>query len=234
MFSRFFSFFFLFLFSCHGNHTEQKSKTSPSLKQVKKDSPTYPQFLSSIDSTRLIFQKIYSTNSTKALLLSKKYLIQLIGNDLYSYWKGTPWDFNGATTTPQKGKIACGYFVTTLLKDAGVNLNRFKLAVCPSLSMMKELTSSKSITNLSSLSYSQFTNCLNEYGEAVFVIGLDYHTGFIVNDGKGCWFIHSNYIYKIGVIKEKISESYALQSSKTRYVTSLTDNEKFLKNWLLN
>jgi hypothetical protein len=100
--------------------------------------------------------------------------------------------------------------------------------------MMKELTSKRDIKNLSSLNYSDFTDWLHRYGKSVFIIGLDYHTAFIVNDGKECWFIHSNYIYKIGVIKEPVTESTALKASKTRYITCLTDNEKFLRNWLFH
>lgn len=231
MLFRYLPLFIFLLTSCHNKETQKKDITLP--KPKGKDSVTYQQFLSSIDSSRLLFKSKYSTNP-KEIKQVKDYFIQIIGSDLYSYWQGTPWDYNGTTTIPQKGKIACGYFVTTVLKDAGIKLNRYKLAVCPSFTMMEELTSKKDIKNLSSLNYSEFADWLHQYGKSVFIIGLDYHTGFIVNDGKECWFIHSNYIYKIGVIKEKITESNALKASKTRYITCLTDNEKFLRNWLFH
>lgn len=98
---------------------------------------------------------------------------------------------------------------------------------------MKELTSSKSIMNISSLDYDEFTNLIKSYGKALFIAGLDFHTGFIMNDGNEVWFIHSNYIMKAGVMKEKVKESLALKSSKTRYITCLSNNEKFLRSWLL-
>jgi hypothetical protein len=90
------------------------------------------------------------------------------------------------------------------------------LSICPSMIMMKALTSAKEIKNLSRFSYEQFSDYLKENGPAVFIVGLDYHTGFIVNDGNESWFIHSNYINKEGVVKERVSDSKALKSSKTR------------------
>src|SRR6187455_2399459 len=33
-------------------------------------------------------------------------------------WIGTAWNFNGTSEKPQQGSIACGYFVTTILRDA--------------------------------------------------------------------------------------------------------------------
>ena len=48
---------------------------------------------------------------------------------------------------------------------------------------------------------------------------------------KNC-FIHSNYIGRKGVTKEKVMNSTALQSSKTRWVVSLTGDKDFLKRWL--
>ncbi len=47
-------------------------------------------------------------------------------------WLGTPWDFNGTADGPGGGKIACGYFVATLLKDAGFRVDRYQLAQQPS------------------------------------------------------------------------------------------------------
>ena len=44
----------------------------------------------------------------------------------FEHWKGTPWDFNGTTRIPGQGTIACGYFVTTALQDAGFDLPRYR------------------------------------------------------------------------------------------------------------
>src|SRR5690606_907796 len=49
-------------------------------------------------------------------------------NEIIPYWYGTEWDFEGHTAIPNEGKIACGYFVSTTLRDMGLNINRYKLA----------------------------------------------------------------------------------------------------------
>lgn len=158
--------------------------------------------------------------------------VSAIGNDLFSNWQNTPWDFNGTTTQPQEGTIACGYFVTTLLQAMGVRLNRIQLSTCASSVMMKKLVPGQRLRNLSYLDYHAFNTALSDWGKGVYVIGLDFHTGFIVNDGTENWFIHSNYIGRKGVTKETVLNSTALQSSKTRWMVSLTGDSSFLQKWL--
>lgn len=53
---------------------------------------------------------------------------EAVARDIAPFWYGTPWDFNGTTEQPGTGAIACGYFVTTVLRDAGVQLERVRLA----------------------------------------------------------------------------------------------------------
>ena len=155
-----------------------------------------------------------------------------ISDDLYESWQNTPWDFNGTTKVPQQGAIACGYFVTTILKDMSLSIRVQKLAVCPSSEMMKSLVPLQKIKNLSYLGYADFNDNLKRLGKGVYIIGLDFHTGFIVNDGKENWFIHSNYIRRKGVTKETVLNSAALRSSKTRWLISLTGDKGFLYRWL--
>lgn len=56
--------------------------------------------------------------------------------------------------------------------------------------------------------------------------------GFIVNDGIENWFIHSYFVKRVGVIKEKLIDSRALGSSKTKWIVSLTNDRDFLFKWL--
>lgn len=228
----------LSIISCDNSQTKHET-VAPTI-SASEPAPviSYTEAKHNIDSIRINLKKKYlkASEQEKQILLiaAKSHLIRIINEDFYSYWKGTPWNFNGVTTTPKKGSIACGYFVTGLLQDAGYKLKRIKLSTCASMIMMKELTSSKHIKSLSSLSYKDFDSWVKDYGKGLFIVGLDFHTGFIVNDGNDVWFIHSNYINNIGVVKEKVSESLALKSSKTRHLTCLSDNKQFLKNWILN
>ena len=114
----------------------------------------------------------------------------------------------------------------------GLKVNRRKLSVCASSQMMKSLVPKQPLKNISWLSYPDFNEKLKDFGKGVYIIGLDFHTGFIVNDGKENWFIHSNYINRKGVTKEAVINSAAFQSSKTRWVVSLTGDKDFLQRWL--
>ena len=162
----------------------------------------------------------------------KNYWVASISNTLYNYGVGTRWDFNGTTRTPQQGTIACGYFVTTLLLDMGLKINRIKLSTCAASEMMQQLVPHQKIKNLNGLTYSLFCDSLKNLSKGVYVIGLDYHVGFIVNDGLNCWFIHSNYINRQGVIKELVQHSTALKASNTRWLINLTADKDFITRWL--
>jgi hypothetical protein len=178
------------------------------------------------------YPSINTLNNQKFLSEIIDCWVSSIGNSLYSKWEHTPWDFNGTAVYPNAGPIACGYFVTTILQDMAVKIDRRKLAVCTSSAMMKSLTPNQKLNNLSYLSYSDFYNALKHFGKGVYIIGLDFHTGFIVNDGKEVWFIHSNYIKRKGVTKEAVLNSASLKSSKTRWLISLTNDKDFLFKWL--
>ena len=197
---------------------------------------SYADLKAAINSDREAFGQSYSSATDREELWNqlKDYWVHTLGNDLYQQWNGTPWDFNGTTRVPQEGAIACGYFVTGLLLDMGYRLDRVKLSTCASLTMMKALTPGQRVLNASYLSYSDFCMKIRNGGKGIFIVGLDYHTGFLVNDGTDTWFLHSNYINRQGVIKEKMAASAALQASRTRFVVSLTNDTAFLLRWMKN
>jgi hypothetical protein len=176
-----------------------------------------------------------SVNDNKNLLINhpikdiRNYLFKLIDKDIYNYWAGTPWDFYGTTRQPKAGSIACGYFVTNTLTDLGFQIDRVGLAEGVSGDMIKKLCvgihSFYSLDKLNSYLAKQPVN-------SVFIIGLDFHTGYVVKTGAGCYFFHSNYIKKQGVIKEKIEASQALSANKYFMIGSLTANEDLLRKWV--
>jgi hypothetical protein len=161
-------------------------------------------------------------------------LTDIVNLHLTPHWVGTPWDFNGVTQQPGKGQIACGYFVTTLLRDAGIKLNRVKLAQCASGKIISALVQKENHKNFSNLSFPAFINEIKKEGKGVFIVGLNFHTGFLLNDGKELFFVHSNYIERKGVVKEPAESSAALKASKWRSVGFLTKDKLFLGKWLNN
>lgn len=158
--------------------------------------------------------------------------INSIGTGLYRHWKDTPWDFNGTTQTPKQGAIACGYFVTTMLQEMGMKLHRVRLSTCAASEMMQQLVPHQKMNKLNNLTYNAFCDSLLHLGKGVYIIGLDYHVGFIVNDGQAVWFVHSYFVEQKGVTKEAVSLSASLYSSNTKWLVSLTGDTAFVENWL--
>ncbi|HJP63143.1 MAG TPA: hypothetical protein VJ844_06850 [Mucilaginibacter sp.] len=159
----------------------------------------------------------------------RNYLFKLIDEDIYNYWAGTPWDFYGTTQQPKTGSIACGYFVTNTLTDLGFKIDRIGLAEIRSGDMIKKLcVKIKSFNSLNKLNSYLAKQPVN----SVFIIGLDFHTGYVVKTATDCYFFHSNYIKKEGVVKEKINESQALSTNKFFMIGSLTANENLLRKWV--
>jgi hypothetical protein len=174
------------------------------------------------------YKNVESPDYDKAV---KKYL-SLFENKLVPSWLGTKWDFNGITRTPKKGAIACGYFVTTTLYDMGVAIDIAKYAQCGSDIMVKHLIENKSYRNLSNLRFTDFINTLKSKAPFLAIVGLDFHTGYLLNNGKELYFIHSSYKNRRGVVKEIAATAAELQSSKWKSIGYITNDKKFMQNWL--
>lgn len=167
--------------------------------------------------------KIRSTNIHRELqhdnsTLNEQRLTAFITDSLLPSWYGTEWNFYGTTETPGKGTIACGYFVTTVLRDAGIGLNRIKLSQCASEEMIKKVTRKESISRFRNKSQQEFINEMLLKEPGLYIIGLDFHTGFIYHNGKELFFIHSSYASPKKVIREKADQSGVLSASKYKVI----------------
>lgn len=148
----------------------------------------------------------------------KQRLINNIRDSLFVCWYGTPWDFYGTTEEPNKGKIACGYFVTTLLRDISVPVKRIKHAQCASEEMIKAVCKKNSINRYSNENNSTFVDAVIAAGTGLYIVGLDFHTGFVLNDGQEVYFIHANYSGKKVVMSEFAKQSSVLATSKYKVI----------------
>jgi allophanate hydrolase subunit 1 len=147
-------------------------------------------------------------------------------------WIGTAWDFNGISETPQQGSIACGYFVTTVLRDAGLAIARVKLAQCASEQMITTLVQSKYISRFSNVALEDFIKAIKKDGYGLYIVGLDNHTGFIYNDGKDVYFIHSTFLGTRNVQKENAATNQILKQSKYKVLGKISNDEMVLERWI--
>lgn len=155
-----------------------------------------------------------------------------IDRDIFPAWYGTDWDFNGTTETPRSGKIACGYFVSTVLRDTGLKVNRVSMAQQASENIIKSLTTEPFIKRFRNVSLEKFTAEIEKLGAGLYVVGLDFHVGFLHHDGAEVHFIHSSYVEPSETIREKAAASPVLEATKYRVVGKISDDDALILKWL--
>lgn len=171
---------------------------------------------------------IDSLKSAKSDSLMSEVLYKSITDSVFPDWMGTPWDFNGISNVPGQGMIACGYFVSTTLKHLGFNLNRYKMAQQAAAVVINILCGEGKVqfTNKSSV-----INALKLNGNnRLYVVGLDFHVGFLAVEYGEVYFIHSDY-YLGKVVKEVASKSVSFASTNTYVFDEITNNAVLFNKW---
>ena len=188
----------------------------------------------SIEKERNLLKTKYLSNENKSEIIdeAKVKLTDYLYHDIINHWYTTKWSFEGHSETPKQGTIACGYFVSTTLRDVGFNLNRYKLAQKSPEDEAKVIACGISIEKLQNVSKQELKKYFLKQKDGIYFIGLDFHVGYIYKNNQEVYFIHSNYIDNKGVMKETIENSKAIVSSKY-YITSITHNDNLIKKWLL-
>jgi hypothetical protein len=194
-----------------------KLKNKQALKKTKFNTICKADSVINAKEKQLIFQQLDSN------------LIQL-----FAYWYGTKWSFNGVSQIPGNGSIACGYFVTTLLRDAGLPIDRVKLAQMGSEAMIQSLCDKKSIHRYNNYKMYAMLNDINKLGNGIYLLGLDTHTGFIWKENKQIWFVHSSGRFPFRVKKEQVQNSVTIWKSKYKVLGQLTNDSKVINCWLQN
>jgi hypothetical protein len=190
--------------------------------------PNYDRCKKQVALSRLEYAKKWPGMS---LIEKQKAFTTALTEVILPQWTGTQWNFYGTTEIPRQGTIACGYFVTTTLRDAGIGLARTKLAQCASEQMICTLLQAKYIQRFSNVSMDKFLAAIRQQGYGLYITGLDSHTGFLYNDGEEIYFIHANYTGTRCVIKEKAAGSVVLAASKYRITGKISADEKVLNRW---
>lgn len=176
-----------------------------------------------------------TTDAAKKSLYARarKLLITTLSDSLFVCWYGTEWDYNGTTTTPRNGSIACGYFVTTLIRDAGFVIPRTKLAQCASQSMINTLCPKKDVKIITNNDEAKVKAHLLSKPDGIFILGLDNHTGFVVKKDSTLRFVHSNYtIIKDGVMSEDFNRSSVIQDNGYFVVGNFLGSDSTIINWI--
>ncbi|MEK7949557.1 hypothetical protein [Luteolibacter soli] len=147
-------------------------------------------------------------------------------------WLGTTWDFHGTADTPGQGKIACGYFVATVLRDAGFEVDRYKLAQQASQNIIRTFLPSEAMTLRVGVPYENFASEVAGAEPGIRIVGLDSHVAFLVTGPDGFHFIHSSGCKPWCVVDEGRDDAEALRRSNYRVHGLLTSDRTVLLRWL--
>ena len=170
---------------------------------------------------------------TKCLANARELWLTALDSTVFPAWEGTPWGFYGQSWEPRQGSIACGYFVTTALHHTGLRLQRTLLAKQAATVIIRNLTTEAHMHRYRGLSQAAFVQEMRRLGPGLYVLGLDYHVGFLrVREGGAVQMVHSSYTGAGGVVREAADSSPALES-QARVVGKISDDTALLRAWLL-
>lgn len=202
------------------------------------DAHNYQDVLAKLEVERIALASRYQQAASSAqradvMDQARTVVTRAIYTEIFPSWYGTAWDFYGTTEVPQQGKIACGYFVSTVLRDAGWRVQRARLAQQASENIILSLTSDPYVKRFRRVAISHFVTAVKHWGVGIYVVGLDIHTGFIVNTGGEVYFIHSSYVEPYALVRERASDSKILAASKYRVLGKITADDVLVEKWLL-
>ncbi len=178
------------------------------------------------------YHKAKARERPEILSRARERLARALDEELVPAWYGTPWEFYGVSETPGSGTIACGYFVSTVLRDAGLRVERVRMAQQASEYIVRSLAPASRILRLKHRTNAQVIEQVRkQQGDGWYVVGLDYHVGLIRIEGEAARFCHSSYLGTRAVACEAPESAGALVSSL--HVVGPVLSDARVVDWLL-
>lgn len=174
-------------------------------------------------------------SAARILGRAREVLLRAFDETFFPAWRGTAWDYNGTTLRPRQGRIACGYYVTTLLHHAGFPIERARLAQQASERIIRTLVSAARVRRYRDRSASDVVRDVRSQGPGLYLVGLDNHVGFlrVRADSAGASvvrFCHASYLPP-GAVTCEDPEVAAAFRSRYRVVGPLFE-DTLLRGWL--
>lgn len=129
-------------------------------------------------------------------------------------WLGTAYAYDGTSEVPGEGRIACGYLVSTVLRDLGHLVDRVPLAQSAAEQIVRTVAEEPEIARFWGAAPEEVVASVAERGEGLYVIGLDTHVGFLlVNAGGEVELCHASKRRAAGgVVCEEAASSPSMRS----------------------
>lgn len=146
-------------------------------------------------------------------------------------WLGTRWGLGiPQTSTPGSGKINCGTFVGTVLRDAGFEIDVGKLQRQPSQLIIRSFVGRERTRRFSRVPMNRFLAQVRAMGPGLFIIGLDFHVGFLLQTEDDLRFIHASYVTET-VVDEDAATAVPIATSEYRVVGKIV-SARNVRDWL--
>jgi len=218
---------------------QQRTATPNLSAEAVPDPERYQDLITTLSSRREDLAQRYSRARTASEIMSVRSAARLTLEEelpkLMRCWLGTPWDFNGTCKTPGSGKIACGYYVSTVLRDAGFSVERIRLAQQPSQNIIGTFLPRNEMHVRTRTSYDDFLKQVIDRGPGIRIVGLDTHVAFlVVTPEDDIHFIHSSGGAAKSVVDQDRDHAYVLRASKYRVTGNITGSDGVQHNWLTN
>lgn len=195
----------------------------------------YPDTLSSLRSERRRLARALAAASEdeRAAVLHEagQVLERSLIEQVFPAWLGTPWDMAGYSNVPGEGEVGCSYFVSTTLRHAGLQVNRYRLAQQFSHDIVQTLVPSEQVSVIHGGDLSAVLEQTRLEGDGLYVVGLDNHVAFLVRQGEQLRMCHSSYLSPVAVVCEPAETAAALRSQI--YVLGKTLGPELVEDWLL-
>ncbi len=175
----------------------------------------YAETISELEARRHAFGKQWHQPGAGRIALrdeARATVLDALTRQLIPALYGTPWEFYGDSQTPRTGTIACGYFVATVLRDAGFRVDRVRMAQQHAEYIVKALAPPKKTWRFRGRPVSRVIDRVRRAGAGLYVVGLDYHVGFLWNDSAQVWMCHASYLGDATVVCEDALTSPAMVS----------------------
>src|SRR5689334_14646160 len=179
----------------------------------------YDRARTELEAQRVELSASWKKHPSEVRQQARATILKYLETSAFPAWEGTTWDFYGTTTKPREGKIACGYYVTTVLEQAGFRLQRVLLAQQASAYLVETLARGTRVDWIRPAGNAEAVQEIRKrFGDGLYVIGFDYHVGFLRLAGERAAFCHSSFIEPGSVTCEDPVPSGAF-ASRTYVVT---------------
>jgi hypothetical protein len=185
----------------------------------------YDELKAAIEARRAALQSAFVLDPASAATEAREALTEAVF-ELLPHWEGTPWAMNGTTEIPGAGRIACGYLVSTVLRDAGLLVERVKLAQQASENIVMSVVDPDEIVRYRDTAVSEVLSEARTPG--IYVVGLDTHVGLLVVHDDEQRFCHASRTMNMEVLCEDAAQARALRS---RYVVVGRLSDRAVEAW---